>query len=239
MPLSIVDEEVGTNKRSTTLQITNVTTSGTGRLLYVVVGGLRMGSGAGSTATSVTWDEGGQDEAFTRVGGVTPGSAFEPWVEIWRLVDPAVLTNATIDIVFATASITWDGGVGAAWSLDGVDTADPDDTINTAQLNQQNLSETVASETGDLVIDGLIVHDTTTVVGPGQTQSYNLLGDEARGAGSHEDGATSVTMSWTHGVEDEWAWVGLNINAAAAVGARAQNRLYVPQHYRKPVRTFA
>jgi hypothetical protein len=136
-------------------------------------------------------------------------------ITMFRLVAPAtgandiVISSATAEIVLSAASYT------------GVDQTTPFDTPSATDINQptSTISQVISSETGDMVIDGIIGFDMGTVsAGAGQTQraANNNGGTVNSTFMSEEAGAASVTMSdsWTNAIEDV-GQIAVNMNAAA------------------------
>lgn len=132
--------------------------------------------------------------------------------EIWELVNPASGTDSI--------NITWAGDVSyALTAIDytGVDQTTPSGAVSTDIGNSTTPSTSVSSSSGELVGDTIItVGDTVTTITPGAGQTERS--DHSTGtnnwstqqATSDEDGATSVTMSWTFDTGDLWS-----ISAAA------------------------
>lgn len=152
-------------------------------------------------------------------GGVTPtlvGDYNE--LHLYRVVSPA--TGAT------TASATLSAG--ANWSihvitLQGVDTADPDDAIVTSTNSEQaDLPVTVSSATGDLVLAfGLLVSDTIGASNGATLSTENeLVADSfASTAVVYEAGAASVTLGVSSaGTFGDNFILGANVNASGGGG---------------------
>lgn len=106
--------------------------------------------------------------------------------------------------------------------LVGVNQATPVGTPVSTNGLTTDPSVTVGSASGELVIDGAYIIDTgtatpTMAVGAGQTQIANISANATvvRLGVSREDGAASVTMSWTtNGVHDQWASGAVSFQAA-------------------------
>lgn len=169
---------------------------------------------SGTDQTGVTC--GGQ--AMTKIGTSIAHSGGKPRVNVWRLISPPtgaqdiIVTNATADKT----------GV-AVFSWTSIDTTTPFDGWATAQGTSAGVSRTVASEIGDRVADTLGHLSVTDLgVGAGQTELVDFIPTDNRMACSHEDGATSVTMTWASGESKEWATAGWNANAPA--GAPSPSR---------------
>ncbi|MFQ5908939.1 MAG: hypothetical protein ACE5JE_08990, partial [Thermoplasmata archaeon] len=143
----------------------------------------------------------------------------KPRVTLYGIIAPTVGTALVTGNLAATDKYT-----AGATSYTGVHQTMPADfPVTTGQgTSGTTMSITVPSEVGDLVVDftanlGVNVPN----VGSGQTEVHNeeMGGPGAsdhRATSSEEEGASSVTMSWT-GKEDgkEWVSVGLNLNRAS------------------------
>lgn len=165
----------------------------------------------GTDQSSVTC--GGQ--AMTRIGASLQHSGGKPRVNVWRLISPP--TGAQ-DIVVTNATNDKTGVAVFAWTA--IDTTTPFDGWVTAQGTSTTPSVAVTSQSGDLVADteaGLSIM--ALAQGAGQTELVDFMPTDGRMGCSHEDGAASVTMSWTVGESKEWVIAGWNANAAAAGAA--------------------
>jgi hypothetical protein len=113
---------------------------------------------------------------------------------------------------------------------DGVDQTTPNDAAVTATGTASSAATlNVSSATGDLVLDG-VCFDTLgspndCLVGAGQTVivKQDTVGSTNVACGtSQENGAGTVTMSWTgDSGTPNWAQIGFNVNAATAGGTAA------------------
>ena len=86
--------------------------------------------------------------------------------------------------------------------------------------NATTIGVTVPSVSGGLVLDVLYGQNSTTsyTAGAGQTERWDTnttggLGN-LRGAGSQENGAPSVAMTWTAGSKARMALLGVSFNPA-------------------------
>lgn len=175
---------------------------------------------SGQDQTSVTC--GGQ--AMTKIGTGLVHSGGKPRVNVWRLISPPtgaqniIVTNAAADKT----------GV-AVFSWTDTDTTTPFDGWATAQGLSTTPSRTVTSATGDRVADttaGLSI--TALTPGAGQTELVDFMPTDGRMGCSHEDGAASVTMSWTIGESKEWVIAGWNANPPAGGGTETTDSATVP-----------
>lgn len=171
---------------------------------------------SGVDQTGVTC--GGQ--AMTKIGTGRVHSSGKPRVNVWRLISPPtgaqdiIVTNATSDKT----------GV-AVFSWTSINTTTPFDNWITAEGTSTTPSVAVTSESGDLVADVMACLNTAALTqGAGQTEQVDFLPTDGRMGASHENGAASVTMSWTAGASTEWVIAGFNANAAAAAGGPSPQR---------------
>ena len=160
------------------------TCSGTERYLVVGVSrGLSPGTITGVTYAGV---------AMTSIGT----SAGATLVHLWGLIAPATGAN---DVV-VTASAAGNGIVAGAISYNGVDQTTPNSGFAAAGA----LTVNVTSAVNDMVMD-TVSSDGGSAYTPGanQTERWDVAqtggGDSFSGAGSHEAGQATVTMSWTGG----------------------------------------
>ncbi len=184
--------------------------SGSNRLLLVGIG---QGDSA-ATLTSVTWDQGGTNQAMTRIAGRTQGGGPDTRIELWKLVAPTPGAK-TLRIV-SPSSVGMAVGIVA---YTGVDQTTPNDAPVTAGGSPgSSPSVVVPSAAGELVVDAVSskVDLSNKNPGPGQTERYEGSGGNEIVFGSEEAGAASVTMSWT-GSFEEWAQIGVSLNPANSV----------------------
>ncbi|MCH8247650.1 MAG: VCBS repeat-containing protein, partial [Bacteroidetes bacterium] len=166
------------------------TTSGNYRLMLVGVS--IHGTGI---VSSVTYN----GVSLTNVGVQANGSSAR--TEIWRLVAPATGTH---NVVVTFASMTEDASLGII-TFTGVHQTTPLGTFASTSGSSTSASVNVSSATGELVFDHIAVINATVTVGSGQVQRWNVMGSEARAAGSTEPGATTTTMSWSRGTSGPWS----------------------------------
>ncbi|MCA9248444.1 MAG: hypothetical protein KDA42_15060, partial [Planctomycetales bacterium] len=182
--------------------------AGSDRLIVVAI---NMSEETGGNATNVTF--GGQS--------LTPGpeSLDGPdGAEIWYgvLGDSSTATTGNVEVGF-NAVLT---SLVTAIAFDGVDQASPVSGATTGNA----AALTVASATGDMVIDAITTFRSTQLtVGAGQTAQANettTVFDDAQGGVSTEPGAASVDMGWSgtgSGGGSTLAHVGLNLRQSVAV----------------------
>jgi len=141
-------------------------------------------------------------------------------VSMWQLTAPLV---ATADIT-ATFFASQTGIVGGADDWTGVNQDSPfsGDTRNTGTDTSPTV--TVASATGDLVLDVLVVDGSPTATDDGgnSTERWNDTAITPVGAGSSETGAASVVASWSlSGSAVEWAIIAASLQPGALGAADA------------------
>lgn len=166
---------------------------------------------SGQDQTSVTC--GGQP--LTKIGASSVHSGGKPRVNVWRLISPP--TGAQ-DIVVTNASGDKTGVAVFAWTA--IDTTTPFSNWTVANGTSAAPSVAVTSATGKRVAD-CVGHLSTQALteGAGQTEQVDFMPTDGRMGCSHEDGAASVTMSWSISESKEWAIAGFTANAAAAGAA--------------------
>ncbi len=129
--------------------------------------------------------------------------------EIHYLVNPSVGTYNVVANWTATANwiITVQGVTNSNVAPTGGNSNFATDTTPTV---------TITSQTNELVIDSVVTNaGVTLTVGAGQTQGTNTEtatgSSDLRAATSRENGASSVTMSWTRSASGTWASVGCSL----------------------------
>lgn len=168
--------------------------AGSNRLLVV---GLVNGTGAGLSATSVTY--GGVPLTRQVVGAVAGG----PAMEIWTLVAPAA---GAAQIVATYAAIT--EVVAGSVSFAGVDQGTPIRAISpVVGVNAGaafTITTTVVSSPGDMVIDvaggALAGFGSLSPAGAGQTLRWNGVAGIFGGSSTALATSASTSMAWTSGV---------------------------------------
>ena len=195
----VFDSATSLGDNSSEITLTHTTGAGLDRALVV---GVSIFS-ATKNVVGITY--GGAP--LTLLGGANGGSGSNNRrTEIWYLVGPAVGTAPLVVTMSGGAKVV----VGASTYF-GVDPTTPMSGFVTAQSNGATASVTVASGSGQLVVDCLTTKGAAISVTPGagQTQVWNDVtrtnGGNVMGAGSFETGASSVTMSWA--LEKQSYWV--------------------------------
>lgn len=171
------------------------TCSGSNRVLKVDV----MYYESGDTISALTYN----GVSMTVIPSSTVSNG-QYTVTSYSLVAPATGSN--------TVSLTFTGSVfecsAGAISWTGADQSTPLGTAVTATGSSTTPSVTASSASGEVVADALIiVHSGTLSVDGSQTQRWNAIGNAGftKYAGSTEDGAASVPMSWSNSTSQDWA----------------------------------
>lgn len=124
----------------------------------------------------------------------------------------------TVAVTWATGSAFGESG---SQTYTGVDQATPLGNTATADgTGTDNGSPTVASATGNMVVDDLITDNGTNFLVGGQTERFNQsAGVTYNGGGQEATGAASVTMGWSWTGSDQWTWCGCELVAAGGAAA--------------------
>lgn len=191
-----------TDDGTTSLDIGNVVSSGTNRVLVVKIA---YRDSAGGEVTGVDWDSGGTPVALTQLGSeARNGNANS---QIWYLANPSDKTATTT--ITTTNSVRI---VAAASIYTGVDQTNPFRTAANATNNGNDGSPTVnvVALFGEVVVDSLAQvsagPDTATGDHPERHDAAAVGGgDDTRGASQEKisTGATE-TMGWTMSASDSW-----------------------------------
>jgi len=131
-----------------------------------------------------------------------------------HLIAPATGTN---NMVATFTGNVFDVGMGST-SFTGADQTTPLGTAVTATGTSTTPSVTVSSAAGEIVLDGLvIIHSSTLTVGGSQTQEWNAIANSGfiKYAGSSQNGAASVSNTWTNGTSQAWAQGAVPIKPVA------------------------
>lgn len=135
-------------------------------------------------------------------------------VVVYRLVNPATESQATT----VTGGQGW--GEVAVVSFQGVHQSLPEGTIATATGSSTGPTVDASSEVGGMVLDIMQAFSTpTATAGAGQTERHDAAVNGVQRLGvSTEDGAASVTMSWTLSASNDWEIHAIPIKAALSGG---------------------
>lgn len=192
----------GRQASASTWTLSGKTTAGTNRL-----GVVRLVFNSTRTISSVTW--GGN--AMTHLG-TTVDQGTERIFAYYIIAPP----TASSDVVVTLSGPT--DGAYAVTSYEAVHQTTPTGAANTATGTSTTPSVDVSSEVGALVLDAMLVANTISSVGAGQTSEYlDTTGGSDRFGCSREAGATTVTMSWTV-TSAAWATLGFEILPVESLG---------------------
>lgn len=141
-------------------------------------------------------------------------------IEIWCLMNPSEGTDDITVTCNETARCTF-----GATSWSGVDQADNLDRDVNASSYGSEVTVDVLSAANEIVVDVIgWPFNRTASVGADQTERCNRLGNieglYIACAGSSEDGAGTVTMSWTLSGNANWVSIGVPLKPAAPRAAR-------------------
>ena len=183
--------------------------SGANRALIV---GIAQGNSA-VTLTSVTWDQGGADQAMTRIGAIDNGT--DARIELWRLVAPT--SEAKMLRVVSPSSV---GMSISMVAYTAVDQSTPNDTASVNNGLSSTPSLSVSTTTSDGLVVNVVAQKETAGANKtsGQTEraEQHCNGDDEAVYASDEPGTGgSVSMNWSGGGTEEWASVGANLRNAA------------------------
>jgi hypothetical protein len=200
----------------TSLSWSHTVGAGSNQILIVGISfrdGNVSASGVSLTTASVP-------QALTRIGFINAGGS-QNRTELWYLLAPPTGVG-TVAVSMSASKMITAGSI----SFNGVNQSTPLGTFVSATAQSTAASVTVASATGQVVIDTVTANGdaVSLAVGALQTQRWNLFsstGDagSARGAGSTEPGAASTTMSWTLGVSKPWSIGAVPLIPAAVTPA--------------------
>lgn len=187
--------------QSSTFTVAHTTGTGDDRMLIVAVS--LLNKDVNKEVGNVTY--GGTP--MTQIANVAEGKR----IQLYRLKAPA---TGTADVVVTIEGTQANKAAIGVVSLEGVSQSDPDDATVSTAGQQATSSLTVASETGDLVMDVLATEKTITGPGAGQTLRWKAAAEPGKeSAGSTEPGADSVDMSWDF-ESSAFIHIAFNINAA-------------------------
>jgi hypothetical protein len=198
---------------SSSLTVTNHTTSGSDRLMLVGISIVDDGASGGRQISSVTYS--GVNLTQVCTGSVSDDAR----VWIYRLIAPPVTT--------ANVVVTLDGAVASSGKITagvmtftGVDQTTPLGTCVTDTNDSSPHAVTVTSATNELVFDVYASEDAAMTMASspsGRTQRWNRTTNSDGGGGSTAPGASSVTMTWTaNSGSSHWALAAVPVKPAPA-----------------------
>lgn len=200
----------GTANGQSFLTISHTVGSGSNRVMYV---GITDDGGGSVTVTGVTWN--GSSAGATELHDGIQAPAFNH-LAVWRITAPA---SGTANVVI-TFSGTTNSAAGVV-SMSGAHQTTPNDAIDiVGGADTSTVTNDVASESGDLVLDVVAFAPDATSGAPDTNQTEHVDVYNATGVCgilmSTKAGATSVAMGWTLNAVGSYTAAGLNINNAAA-----------------------
>ncbi|NTW30838.1 MAG: tail fiber domain-containing protein, partial [Candidatus Moranbacteria bacterium] len=196
---NVTEADSGGNNESY-LAFSHMTGTGNNRILIV---GVSI-DGAGSGVSSMTY----AGDSLTKIAEQTSGGTVE--AQLWYLVNPDSGSN-TLAVTMINNSEAFSVG---AMTFEGVNQSNPIGTYASAYGDSTAASVTVSSGTGQMVVDVVASDDGVSVSpGSGQTERWDNYDSYTTGGGSTENGASSVTMSWTV-PNDNWAIIGVPLKQA-------------------------
>lgn len=190
----------GTSDAETSLTFSHtVGASGSNRLLLI---GVSMNFGE-TLVRSATYGGNRLTSLGSKQGPENNGRVY-----ILQLINPPTGTH---DVVIDYTNGAMSQTVAGAISFIGVDQVVPTGIFASAAGTSSSVSVNVASATGEIVFDTFLFHDSSLATADaGQVERWNILNTNRAGA-STEDGASSVTMSWTLRASNSWAIAGVSV----------------------------
>ena len=211
----IVDDDFGSgiSAPATTHDITGAThgcTVGSGNDRYLLVA-VAQGDTT-EDVTSVTWDQGGSNQAMTLIGALS--FLNDTRCELWELKNPAA-GNLDLRVVLPGSA----GIVVGLYAFEEVNQITPQRNLNIESDDvSTTVTNTIPSRIGDVVIDAVSTRFTAAghTPGAGQTERFDLAGNDPGGiddglVGSQEAGAASVVMSWSASLDMEWVSIATSL----------------------------
>ena len=179
-----------------------------GDCLFVLIG---AGRATAPTITSVVWNG---SENMTLIGSTGSASTFR---NAW-LYGLSGATSGAHSVVVTFAGGAPNVSMAKVFGYQNVLSATPWDTAATGTANNTSPTVTVTSATGDLAIAvGLIAETYVSLSMTNGTIQAQELTTNYHAAIMDRAGAASVQINGTYGSAENWTWVGVNLNATAAL----------------------
>lgn len=203
MPVAFDAGGFGTLSFNDTITLSH-TTAGSNRALYI----------------ALSFNDADIDGTTVKYNGVTM-TAVETGharLRMYYLVAPATGAH---NVVASTVGLGNTDGAVAAMSFTGVDQTTPHDGLQTDAVGTTTISMTVTSETGNKVVGAGLRHGNSSesnfTAGSGQTTDQQI-GQQGQNyvALTYEDGASSVTHSYTVAASAFYQHRGVAVNVRAA-----------------------
>jgi len=163
------------------------------------------------------------------------GSQHKIW--LFELHEASLPAAGSYDVSFTHTAIAVCGG---AFSASVVHQTTPFGSVASANGTASPATVDVTAAVNDLVVDGVTwrLNGSSGTVGGGQTELWNLVSGNYFLGQSREDGAPSVTMSWTSGgTSDTWGIIAVALKPAGA-GAGATGGAFAQTILRSRLRTW-
>ncbi|KKN93618.1 hypothetical protein LCGC14_0194500 [marine sediment metagenome] len=208
---------IGTGKKASTTDLTNVAVAGSNTGLLCLLGHGQKTNGGGAYATSVVWDVAGVGEALTVVTGGQQQNV-KSVVEMWLKVAPTSKT-ATVTVTWTSTSDTWNGGTVGCYVLNNLDQSTPyDSPVDFRTGSGTAVSVTILTATGDLTIDLAQSGNAATYTESGDgTEEYNNVNTWSTASSSYVATDGSSDHAWTASLSGGWSEVGISLNGIGGV----------------------
>lgn len=209
--------------------ITNVSTSGTNRVLVV---GISYRAHANPTSAVSTMTYGSQSMSSANVRATGPTFGPDRTSELLYLVNPDSSAPHDVTINFSPNA---DEVVAEAVAYKDVSqTAPPYSNATTNNGTGGDPSITITSASNELAIGVLAFYpasNTVTTVSPDVERWNNTNGVNIGGAGADTAGAASATINWTQSNPSDWASSAISLKPAGGTGADSlTERLRIDQN---------
>lgn len=163
------------------------------------------------SAVSVTWDQGGANQACALIVTVNGADLLSGRVDLWGLIAPTS-GNKILRVSWTTASDV----VVDAVSWTGVDqtggaTSFPNSSSATGNLTNASLA--IVNAAGNAAMDCVASAGAISAPGASQTQVFLDNSPAVTGAAGSYSTSANPTFTWTIGA-NQWAQVGTSIKAA-------------------------
>lgn len=210
--ITLIDSTSGSRASGSPLTISHNVSSGDDKILIVKISTV-------NAVSSVTWD----GNTMTQLSTINNSGARS---YIYYYLNPEEKTG---DVIITKSSGAGDGcpTIGEVETWEDVNQGTPFGTPVTNYGTSTSASVSVSSDIGEKVIDVVTnkvsptFQSSTLTVGANQTQNFNRNRSgcvKTYGAGSYEEGASSVTMSWTLSTSRNWSIIGVSLkNSGSAL----------------------
>lgn len=204
------------------------TTAGSDRLMIVAIS---IDNNQGEIVETVTYN----GVPLTEVGVVTNSN--DARVQIWQLTQANGLpSGGPFDVFINFDEDLAQAAVAGVITFTGVDQTTPLGSLFGNQATSSTGSVTVNSAVGELVL-GVFSGETVTSIStdPPANELWNLSAsgpsETEFGAGSTDEGAASVSITWSLGSSDHWAAAGIAIKPAGTCGTTIAGTVFEDINY--------